>query len=79
MGLTLRKIFGGLTKNLTGGSLLLMNSAVAYFATANANVINTMVMRRVEMQKGIDFYDETGEELLGVSKVCAKNAVYQTA
>ncbi len=79
VGLSLRWLLGGITKNMTGGKLLLMNSAVAYFATANANVLNTMVMRRIEMQKGIDFYDETGKEKLGVSSACAKSAVYQTA
>jgi len=78
MGLGLKKICFSATKNMKGGSLILANCLISYVAVATAGFLNSLCMRMGELNRGIKVYDENNEEM-GVSKVCASKAVYQTA
>lgn len=79
VSLGLRKMLGGMTKTMTGASLVMFNCAIAYFGVAVAGYLNSYCMRMGEMEKGIIVYDEeTGEEM-GISKVAARKAVLDTA
>jgi hypothetical protein len=80
VALTLRKLFSGITKSMSGTKLILLNSLVASFASASANFLNTFCMRSIEMKQGIDVYaDPNLTEKIGTSKECAKKAVISTA
>ena len=63
-----------LTRNMKGGSVILVNCLINYVAVATAGFLNSFCMRMGEMNKGIKIYDELGEEM-GISKVAAKSAV----
>lgn len=78
MSLGIRKLSHNLTKNLHGGPMILANSLISYTAVATAGFLNSFCMRMGEMKKGIKITDEAGEDM-GISKVCAKKAVIQTA
>lgn len=78
MGVGLKKLSANATKHMHGGSLLLANCFISYIAVATAGFLNSLCMRMGELDKGIKVFDETGEDM-GVSKVCAHTAVYQTA
>jgi hypothetical protein len=73
----LRKGFSGVTSRLTGGRLVLMNSFVAFVASACAGFCNLVAMRQSEMIKGIKVFDKDDNEL-GISVECGKKAVIQT-
>jgi len=75
MGVGLKKLCMGYTKNLKGGSAILAGSLISYVAVATAGFLNSLCMRMGEMERGIKVYDEDGEEM-GISKICAKTAVY---
>jgi len=75
MGVGLKKLCLGYTKNLKGGSAILANSMISYVAVASAGFLNSLCMRMGEMERGIKIYDEEGEEM-GISKASAKKAVY---
>ncbi|XP_047128127.1 sideroflexin-5 isoform X1 [Hydra vulgaris] len=51
---------------------------VAYPATSLANICNVCIMRSGELKDGIDVEDENGN-VIGVSKIAAKQAVFETA
>lgn len=78
LGVGLKKACFNMTKNLNGGSLILANCLISYVAVATAGFLNSLCMRMGEMNKGIKVYDEHNEDM-GISKVCAKKAVLQTA
>lgn len=78
VSLGLRKLSHNLTKNLHGGNMILANSLISYIAVATAGFLNSFCMRMGEMEKGIKITDKEGEDM-GISKVCAKKAVIQTA
>lgn len=63
---------------LKGGSAVLATSAISYVAVATAGFLNSLCMRMGELNTGIKIYDEEGNEI-GISQVCAKKAVYNTA
>lgn len=72
VAILLRKVFTNFTRTLTGSKLILMNSCVNLMANSSANFLNTYFMRKTEMEKGIEvFQDEQLTEKLGISKVCA--------
>lgn len=80
VAITLRKLTAGMTKTATGKKLLLLNTLVGGTAGACASFCNTYFMRMAETEKGIDvFSDEELTKKAGVSKVCAKSAVTETA
>ena len=84
MALILRKIFSGVLGKVTGAKLILVNSMIASLAGGTASFLNTYFMRRVEMNNGIEiFEDEKLTQRLGnaglVSKECATKAIFETA
>jgi len=80
VAITLRKLTAGVTKTAKGKKLLLLNTLVGGSAGACASFCNTYFMRMAETEKGIDvFADEKLTKKAGVSKVCAKSAVTETA
>jgi hypothetical protein len=79
VSLGLRKLCFNMTKNLRGGPMILANALISYVAVATAGFLNSLCMRIGEMNKGIKIYDDKSGEEMGISKVCAKTAVIQTA
>jgi len=63
---------------LSGAKLKLVNTLVAYVAAASAGAINLILIRKTELKTGIKVFDEEGKER-GVSKVCAQQAIMQSA
>mmetsp|Transcript_42982 Transcript_42982/g.41349 ORF Transcript_42982/g.41349 Transcript_42982/m.41349 type:complete len:106 (+) Transcript_42982:455-772(+) len=74
MGVGLKKLFYNMTKNLKGGSMILVNSVLTFTAVATAGALNSYCMRMGELDKGITVFDENMEEM-GVSKKAARKAV----
>lgn len=69
-----------MTRTVTGSKLILINSIVSSLAGGTASFLNTFFMRRVEMENGIEvFRDENLTEKIGISKICAKKAIIETA
>jgi hypothetical protein len=66
---------------MTGAKLILINAFVGCIASGTAGFLNTFFMRRVEMNSGIDLYeDEQLTKKLGISsKECARKAILETA
>ncbi len=81
VALFLRKMFSGISSRVTGSKLILINSLVSSIASGTAGFLNTFFMRKVEMNSGIDLYeDEQLTKKLGVtSKECARKAIFETA
>lgn len=80
MALLLRKLFANVSRSVTGSKLILVNSLIAAMASGTAGFLNTFCMRKVEMNNGIEvFSDEQLSEKVGISKVCAKKAIIETA
>lgn len=78
LGVGLKKLAHNSTKNLVGGSAILANAVLSYFAVATAGFFNSFCMRMGEMNRGIKIYKEDGTEA-GTSIIAAKKAVYQTS
>jgi hypothetical protein len=57
----------------------IFNSFSTFWALSISGFLNAWIMRRTEMQKGIDVLEPETMEPVGVSKNCAQKAVYQTA
>ena len=57
----------------------IVNGVSSFWALSIAGFMNAYVMRKTEMEKGIDVVDPETKEAVGVSKNCAKKAVLQTA
>lgn len=66
VSLSLKKLSSNFTKNMRGGSALLVHSIISYFALATAGFLNSYCMRMGEMRKGIKVFDKHGEEM-GIS------------
>ena len=76
----LRIVTAGATKRATGTKLLMLNCLVGSSAGACASFCNTMCMRYAEIEKGIDVCEDADlKKKIGISKVCAKNAVVETS
>jgi len=76
----LRKLTATATKTAKGKQLLLLNTLVGATAGGCASFCNTLCMRYAEIEKGIDVAsDSECEKTVGVSKICAKNAVVETS
>ena len=78
VALSIRKAMSGYTKNLGGSKLIVANSVSSFFACATAGYLNAKIMRKTELEKGIDVFDAQGNTL-GKSKAAANLAVNQTA
>ena len=70
-----------MSSRMTGAKLILINSLISSIASGTAGFLNTFFMRRVEMNSGIELYeDEQLTRKLGVSsKECARKAIFETA
>jgi len=76
----LRKLTANATRTATGKKLLLLNTLVGATAGGCASFCNTLCMRYAEIEKGIDIAsDSECEKTVGISKICAKNAVVETS
>ena len=76
----LRILTAGATKRATGSKLLMLNCMVGATAGGCASFCNTLCMRYAEIEKGIDICeDKELTKKIGISKVCAKNAVIETS
>jgi hypothetical protein len=68
------------TARSTGGKLIMLNALVSTIASGSAGFLNSLSMRGKEMDNGIEvFSDENLTKKVGISKVCAKKAVFETA
>lgn len=63
---------------MTGTTLMFFNSCTSFVGVAGAGFLNAFLMRKTELEKGIDIFDENGK-VLGKSKLAAEQAVLQTA
>ena len=81
MALTLSKALSGVSKGMTGAKLVLINSIIATMASGTAGFFNTYLMRRVEMNSGIEIYSDAAltQKLPAPSKECARLAIMETA
>ena len=65
-----------LVKTATGRKLLLLNGCISGVAGACASFCNTYFMRKLEMTKGIDVFEDLKlKNKIGISKICATSAV----
>ena len=53
----------------------IVNGVSSFWALSISGFLNAWVMRKTEMEKGIDVVDPETKEAVGVSKNCAKKAV----
>lgn len=74
MGVGLKKLFHSMTKNLKGGTAILVHSLLSLVAVGTAGGLNSYCMRMSEMERGITIMDPDMNEA-GVSKVAARQAV----
>uniref|UniRef100_A0A1I8A388 Sidoreflexin n=1 Tax=Steinernema glaseri TaxID=37863 RepID=A0A1I8A388_9BILA len=65
-------------QHLPSTTRLIIQRFVPLPATSLASTLNVLFMRSAEMRTGIVVYDES-EKVVGISKVAAKKAVYETA
>jgi hypothetical protein len=88
MALILRKLLSGVSKNVTGAKLILINAVVGSLAGGTASFLNTFFMRRVEMKNGIEIFEDEGlTQKISVdsgttplkSIECARKAIFETA
>jgi sideroflexin-5 len=61
VALAIRKALSGRTNGMTGPKLIFFNSISSFFACSTAGFLNAWFMRRTELEKGIDVYDEKGK------------------
>ena len=80
VSLGLRTALSGATKNMIGSKLYFANSISSFFACAAAGFLNAYIMRKSELEKGIDLMNPKNPGVsLGKSKVAASEAVTNTA
>lgn len=58
VAITLRKLCSSLTAKATGTKLTLLNAIIGATATGAASFLNTVSMRKTEMERGIDVYSD---------------------
>ena len=82
VALSLRKLFSKVSGSLTGSRLLIVNTLVATMSCSAAGYVNTTLMRQPEARIGIPIYSDPSlspESQLGTSKLCAAQAIQETA
>ena len=73
VALTIRMLTSGVTKTATGRKLLLLNALTGGVAGGTASFLNTSLMRRAEVEKGIKvFEDKECSKEIALSKKCAE-------
>jgi len=76
VALGIRKGLSGVTKNMKGAQLIMMNSVSAFFACSTAGALNAYFMRQTELSSGINISDpEDDNDVAGKSKAAAYQAV----
>jgi len=58
VGLGLRALTSGITKTATGKKLLVLNALIGGLAGGTASFVNTYMMRKAEMEKGIGVFED---------------------
>ena len=80
VSLGVRKLSAPMTKGATGKKLLFLNFLVGASGSMAANFINCLCMRYPEIDRGLTVYsDNKLTQPVGISKICASSAVYETA
>lgn len=82
VALALRKLTQGMTRNVKGTRLMILNTMVAALASSSAGYVNTTLMRQPEAENGVKVYSAKSmkeAECLGSSRICAKQAIQETA
>lgn len=78
-GAAIRLATNPLTAKASGGKLVLLNALVSMTACAMGGFANNYFIRLPETVSGIGIEDPASGETVGVSRICAKEAVLQTA
>lgn len=78
-GAAIRYASKDLTAKAHGGRLIVLNAIVSTIACAGGGFANNWFIRQPEVKTGIAIVDPASEKVVGVSKNCAKSAVWQTA
>ncbi len=72
IAILLRYLTRGIAAGATGSKLLLLNTIVGSAAGSCANFCNTFFMRKAEIEKGIQvFEDKELKKPFSISKICA--------
>ena len=72
-------LFAELLKSYGGGKLIIINSILAYIATALAGASNLFLMRFKEMNTGIEVTNADGTISYGRSKAAGRKAILESA
>lgn len=72
-------LFAELLKNFGGGKLIIINSILAYIATALAGASNLFLMRFKEMYDGIEVTNEDDTISYGKSRAAGRKAIFESA
>lgn len=59
--LGIRKALEFKTLHMTGAKLMLFNTLSSFIACAIAGYLNTLMMRRIELEQGIEVQDDEGK------------------
>jgi len=66
-------------KSAVGARLVVMNAVTGLFSCAVGGWMNNYVIRAPEVMRGIGIQDPETGKIVGVSKMCANSARWQTA
>jgi len=75
-GAAVRYAAKGVTARSTGGKLVVLNAIVSTIACAGGGFANNWFIRQPEVKTGIGIQDPATGKVVGVSKNCAKSAVW---
>lgn len=78
-GAAVRAATKPITARSTGGKLVILNAIVSMMACAMGGFANNWFTRMPETVQGIGIEDPATLKTVGISKICAKEAVLQTA
>ena len=79
-GASIRYLTRGMTANSTGGKLVVLNAIVSMTACAMGGFANNWCIRQPEVTSGgIQIQDPSNGKVVGMSKICAREAIWQTA
>jgi len=79
ISLALRRLFAARVSNVTGAKGYIYNTTSSMIACQAAGFLNAWCMRQSELQKGVSVLHPETHQSYGLSKVCAHQAVLQTA
>jgi hypothetical protein len=79
LSLGIRKLVASRVAGQTGATMVMYNTISTYIACAAAGFSNCYLMRRTELNNGINVLHPDTQEPLGLSRKCAEAAVFKTA